>query len=84
MISALSYSPTGHVVFQRGVFAGEIWAIGFDAESLTAVGEPFMVDPNGDMPTVSSVTAQRVADSVRLVLLQRRDGAWLLCLSSSL
>ena len=49
------YSPTGHIVYQRGFPDSKgIWAVPFDAGSLRVTGEPFPVDATGSYPTVSS------------------------------
>ena len=49
------YSPTGHIVYQRGFPDSRgIWAVPFDAGSLQVTGESFPVDATGGYPTVSS------------------------------
>ena len=49
------YSPTGHIVYQRGFPESRgIWAVPFDAGLLGATGESFPVNPIGSYPTVSS------------------------------
>ena len=48
------YSPTGHIVYQRGFpGSGGIWAVPFDAGSLSVTGEPFLVAQDGIYPSVS-------------------------------
>ncbi|MEM9065002.1 MAG: protein kinase [Planctomycetota bacterium] len=54
LLSNPIYSRSGHIVFQRGMFTGEIWAAPFDAKKLRVIGDPFLVSTGGLMPTVSS------------------------------
>ena len=35
------YTPTGHLVFLRG---GDLWAVGFDLDTLTVQGQPALVE----------------------------------------
>jgi eukaryotic-like serine/threonine-protein kinase len=49
------YSPTGHIVFQRGFPQSQgVWALAFDTKALSARGDPFPVASNGRYPTVST------------------------------
>ncbi|MBI4550860.1 MAG: PD40 domain-containing protein, partial [Candidatus Latescibacteria bacterium] len=48
------YSPTGHLVYQRGGWDVGIWAVPFDLRSRRKTGEPFLVAAQGDIPSVSS------------------------------
>ena len=53
-IEALTYSPTGHILYKRGYPTSEgIWAVPFSLASLTVTGEPFLVADNGASPSVS-------------------------------
>lgn len=52
-INSLAYSPTGHILFQRGSLSSGIWAIPFSLSNLTQTGESFRVAPNADWPSVS-------------------------------
>ena len=48
-----SYSPSGHIVYQRGFPESKgVWAVAFDGTNVT--GESFPVDAAGGYPTVSS------------------------------
>ena len=48
-----AYSPSGHIVYQRGFPESQgVWAVPFDGTEVT--GEPFPVDAAGGYPTVSS------------------------------
>jgi Tol biopolymer transport system component len=48
------YSPTGHVLYRRQPSNGGIWALPFSLSRHEVTGEPFMVAPDGDVPSVSS------------------------------
>ena len=49
------YSPTGHIVYQRGFPESKgIWAVPFDIGSLEVTDDSFPIDANGGYPTVSS------------------------------
>ncbi len=52
--SSPCYSPTGHILFNKGQMRRGIWAIAFDAERMEASGEPFLIDAGGWQPSVSS------------------------------
>jgi serine/threonine-protein kinase len=52
MISALSYSPTGHVVFHREDNPRGMWAIPFSTDAMRTTGDPFLVVP--DLTVASS------------------------------
>ena len=54
------YSPTGHVLYRRGVGDRGLWALPFSLERIEATGQPFLVAAEGAWPTVS-------ADGRRLV-----------------
>ena len=45
-----AYSPSGHVMYQE---AGDLWALPFSADTLSATGEPFIVAENAARPSVS-------------------------------
>ena len=55
-----SFAATGHIVYERGastprgVASVSIWALPFDGNELTRIGEPFQIVPEGTSPTVSS------------------------------
>ena len=56
-VYSLSYSPTGHLVYQKSqawLLGGGIWAVPFDLETLEATGDPFLVEQEGRGPSVSS------------------------------
>ena len=53
-IEGVTYSPTGHVLYQLGWPESEgIWAVPFSLSSLTSVGDPFLVVENGMWPSMS-------------------------------
>ena len=48
------YSPTGHIVYQRGFpESNGLWAIPFDLGNGTATDDPFLVTDSGRIPSVS-------------------------------
>jgi len=48
------YSSTGHILYRRrGTNAG-LWAAPFSLSRLEVTGEPFLIEPDGDYPTVSA------------------------------
>jgi serine/threonine protein kinase len=47
------YSPSGHVLFNRGGDNGGLWAVAFDAERLQVTGDAFLVDAQGYAASVS-------------------------------
>lgn len=47
------YSPSGHLLYTRENSNPSIWAVPFSAETLKLTGDPFLLDPNGQFPTVS-------------------------------
>ena len=53
-VADLTYSPTGHILYQHGwpVSKG-IWALPFDVSTLTVTGDPFPVASDGIAPSVS-------------------------------
>jgi serine/threonine-protein kinase len=48
------YSPTGHILFARFPTNAGVWALPFSLDTLEATGEPFLIVPDGDSPSVSS------------------------------
>jgi hypothetical protein len=49
-----TYAPSGYIVYQRGLpLSKGIWALPFDAASLVATGEPFVVAAHGAFPSVA-------------------------------
>ncbi len=70
-----SYSPTGHLVFDR---PGEIWAVGFDLASLETQGEPFLVARGFSNAGVSrggdllAVTSRVLGGAVELTVRNRK------------
>jgi serine/threonine-protein kinase len=47
------YSPTGHILYRRQPTNAGIWALPFSLPRHEVTGEPFMVVPDGDIPSVS-------------------------------
>ncbi|MDA2925239.1 protein kinase, partial [Acidobacteria bacterium AH-259-L09] len=45
------YSPTGHIVYEKN--GGNLWALPFSLETLTAAGEPFPIQENASSPSVA-------------------------------
>ncbi len=52
-ISRPSYSPTGHIVFHRSPTLPGVWAVPFSLAEHRTTGEPFLVVPNGGIPSLS-------------------------------
>ncbi|MBI3449748.1 MAG: serine/threonine-protein kinase [Acidobacteria bacterium] len=48
------YSPTGHILYRRQPNNPGIWALPFSLSKHAATGEPFLVVPDGDLPSVSN------------------------------
>jgi Tol biopolymer transport system component len=48
-----SYSPTGHIVYSREGSNAGVWAVPFSLEKLDLAGEPFLIDPDGGLPSQS-------------------------------
>jgi len=47
------YSPTGHILYHRQAANAGLWAVPFSLSRLETTGEPFLVAPDGSLPTVS-------------------------------
>jgi eukaryotic-like serine/threonine-protein kinase len=48
------YSPTGHILYHRHPANTGVWALPFSLKRHEATGPPFLVAPDGDVPSVSS------------------------------
>jgi Tol biopolymer transport system component len=48
-----AYSPSGHLVYQAGIAAYELWALPFSLNDRKATGDPFLLSENGRGPTVA-------------------------------
>jgi len=48
------YSPTGHILFVRQTGNTGLWAVPFSLASLETTGDPFLVDREATLPSVSS------------------------------
>jgi hypothetical protein len=48
-----SYSATGHILYRRDPANMGIWALPFSLARHEATGDPFLVAPSGDVPSVS-------------------------------
>jgi Tol biopolymer transport system component len=48
------YSPTGHILYRRQPANGGIWALPFSLARHEVTGEPFLVAPDGDVPSVAA------------------------------
>jgi serine/threonine protein kinase len=53
-VASPTYSPSGHILFQRSGATAGIWAIPFSLEQLEPTGEPFLVVAGGIDPSISS------------------------------
>ena len=73
-VHSLSYSPTGHLLYQKSqswLLGGGIWAVPFDLETLQKTGDSFLVDQEGAGPSVSADgTLVYLSGSSRTVLRQ--------------
>jgi dipeptidyl aminopeptidase/acylaminoacyl peptidase len=47
------YSPTGHIIFERGTPPSGIWAVPFSLATMRTTGEPFLVAARGMSPSVA-------------------------------
>ena len=47
------FSPTGHILYQRNVTGGGLWALPFSIETLKPTGEPFPIVENVARPSVA-------------------------------
>jgi serine/threonine-protein kinase len=78
-ISAVSYSPTGHLVYHREPLNEGVWAAPFSLSNLEVTGKPFLAIPEGDIPHVATdgtlvhAIGARSEDSE--FLLVNRDGS---------
>jgi Tol biopolymer transport system component len=52
-LSHPTYSSTGHIVFRRGKTKTGLWAVPFSLAKLETTGEPFLITPNGSMPSAA-------------------------------
>ena len=70
-----AYSPSGHLVYQAGYTAHELWALPFSLSDLKATGAPFLLSENGRGPTVASdgtlVYLDHVPEMYQLVFVDR-------------
>jgi serine/threonine protein kinase len=48
------YSPTGHLLYAREALNPGVWAVRFSLSRLATEGDPVLVVPGGEMPTVGS------------------------------
>jgi Tol biopolymer transport system component len=48
------YSPTGHILYRRQPSNAGIWALPFSLADHEVTGEPFLIAPEGDVPSVST------------------------------
>jgi dipeptidyl aminopeptidase/acylaminoacyl peptidase len=49
-----AYSPTGHILYHRHPANSGVWALPFSLARHEVTGEPFMVAPDADVPSVSA------------------------------
>ncbi len=72
------YSPTGHILYRRQPTNPGIWALPFSLSRHEVTGEPFLVAPDGDLPSVSSdgtlVHVRGVATRRTRIVWLGRDG----------
>ncbi len=48
------YSPSGHIIYERFTGNPGLWAVPFSFSRLEVTGEPFVVAPGGELPSVSA------------------------------
>jgi serine/threonine-protein kinase len=76
------YSPTGHIVYERGSTSPGVWAVPFSLDRLETTGAPFFVVPGGSAPSVArdgTLTVVRADESpVELVRVSRSGAAELI------
>ncbi len=48
------YSPTGHIIFRRARSKTGLWAVPFSLSALEVTGEPFLITPEGSLPSVAN------------------------------
>ena len=48
------YSPSGHLLYQAGPAAYDLWALPFSLDTLQATGRAFLVAQKGWLPTIAS------------------------------
>jgi len=48
------YSPSGHILYRRQPSNAGLWALPFSLSTLEPAGDPFLVAPEGNTPSVSS------------------------------
>jgi Tol biopolymer transport system component len=48
-----AYSPSGHLLYRRTGTNSGVWAVPFSLSRLEMSGEPFLIAPGGDVPTVA-------------------------------
>jgi Tol biopolymer transport system component len=48
------YSRTGHILYRRQMTNAGVWALPFSLSKLEVTGEPFLVAPNADNPSVAA------------------------------
>ncbi len=53
-LSTMAWSPTGHVLFSRGIGDTNLWAVPFSPERMSVTGDPFLVMEDASSPSVSS------------------------------
>ncbi len=73
------YSPTGHVLYRRQPENEGIWALPFSLKDLEPTGEPFLVLPGGNFPSVSEdgtlLTALGTGSGMEQLVWVDRSGA---------
>ncbi len=73
------YSPTGHLLYTRGLITLEIWGMPFSAIDLEPTGDPFPIARNASTPDVADdgtlVYVNRVFERQKSVQMVRTDRA---------
>jgi serine/threonine-protein kinase len=72
-----TWSPSGHIVFQRSPTNPGVWAVPFSLSSLEVTGEPFLALPDAVLPSVSRngtmvLAARAVANGSQLRWVDRQ------------
>ena len=79
-LSAVAYSPTGHLLLTRNWITIDTWAVRFSPESRKVSGEPFPVDRGMAYPSVAQngdlVWTQSDRDAQMDLLWVSPDGRW--------
>ena len=72
------YDPSGYLLYGRDTNRRGVWAVRFSLDSLQIEGVPFLVDANGDSPSVARdgtlAMVRRSMEPAELLWIDRRGG----------